>query len=145
MIYVDGMTTGVPEDGSVAFARPSNHGQCLPGAAAEPRRWRERVPWTRRRNAAFAHPHTPFTDRATGLLDPPARNPIRFIEIAIRFRRNRPDIAHPGNGPFLLNRRVPVQKSVIAGGVTSRNTRDRRRPVVSPSRCGRSRRLLHLA
>jgi hypothetical protein len=91
---------------------------------------------------------TPYTDGATGLLEPVARNLIRFIEIAIRFRQNRPDIPSLGNGPFFLERRVPGRKSVIAGGVTtcntSRNTRGRRRPVVSPSRCGRSRHLPHL-
>jgi hypothetical protein len=66
--------------------------------------------------------HTPYTDRATGLLDPAARNRSRFIEIAIRFRWNRPDISCPENGPFLLERRVPGRKSVIAGGVTTCNT-----------------------
>ena len=49
----------------------------------------ERVPWAGRRSAAFAHlhtpmhPHTPYTDRATGLLMSVTRNRIRFIEIAI--------------------------------------------------------------
>jgi hypothetical protein len=57
---------------------------------------------------------TPYTDGATGLLDPVARNLIRFIEIAIRFRRNRPDDPGPGNRPFLLKRRVPDRKFVIA-------------------------------
>ena len=45
---------------------------------------------------------------------PVARNRIKFIEIAIRFRQNRPDILCPGNRPFLLNRRVPGKKFVIA-------------------------------
>src|SRR4051812_33606662 len=55
----------------------------------------ERVPWTGRRNAAFAHPHTPYTDRATGLLVPVARNLTRFIENAIRFQQSRPDSLRP--------------------------------------------------
>jgi hypothetical protein len=55
-------------------------------------------------------PHTPYTDHATGLLEPAACNRIKFIEIAIRFRQNRPGIPRPGNGPFLLNRRVPGRK-----------------------------------
>jgi hypothetical protein len=63
-----------------------------------------RVPWARRRNAAFAHPHTPYTDRATGLLMSVTRNQIKFIAIAIHLRHNRPDIPGPENGPFLLNR-----------------------------------------
>jgi hypothetical protein len=89
-----------------------------------------RVPWTRRRNAAFAHPHTPYTNRATGLLIPVARNRSRFIEIAIRFRRHRPDIPRPENGPFRFERRVPGRKSVIAlpvlakSGVASHRHRD---------------------
>src|SRR3954468_415428 len=56
----------------------------------------------------------PYTDGATGLLDPVARNLIRFIEITIRFRRNRPDDPGPGNRPFFLERRVPGRKFVIA-------------------------------
>jgi hypothetical protein len=68
-------------------------------------------------------PHTPYTDRAMGLLNPVARNRIKFIAIAIRLRQNRPDIPYPGNTPFLLKRRVPGRKSVIAvaeGGFPSR-------------------------
>jgi hypothetical protein len=61
-----------------------------------------------------ADPGPPYTDRALGLLIPIACNRIRFIEIAIHLRRNRPDIPHPRNGPFLLNRRIPGRKSVIA-------------------------------
>jgi hypothetical protein len=52
-------------------------------------------------------PHTPYTDRATGLLMPIARNRSRFIEIAIHLQQSRPDNPHPRNGPFLLERRVP--------------------------------------
>ena len=48
----------------------------------------------------------PYTNRATRLLMSVARNLIRFIEIAIHLRQNRPDIPRLGNGPFLLNRRV---------------------------------------
>src|SRR3954466_64031 len=72
-------------------------------------------PMVRGRNAAFAHPHTPFTDHAMGLLIPVARNRIRFIAIAIRFRRNRPGIPRPENEPFFFERRVPSRKSVIEG------------------------------
>src|SRR3954453_5472599 len=82
-------------------------------------RWQGRVPWARRRSAAFAHPHTPYTDRADGTLDPVAHNRTRFIAIAIHLRQAGPDIPGLGNGPFLLNRRVPGRKSVIAGCVTS--------------------------
>ena len=90
-------------------------------------------------------PHTPYTDRATGLLMPIARNRSRFIEIAISSRRSRPDIPRPRNTPFRLNRRVPGRKSVIAAGANRVVTLGgRRHPVVSPSRCGRSRRLRHL-
>src|SRR4051812_12293501 len=78
-----------------------------PDAAAEPRRWR-RVPWARRRSAAFAHPHTPYTDRATGLLDPVARNLTRFFEIVIRFQRNRPDIPYQETPPSSLNDGYPA-------------------------------------
>jgi hypothetical protein len=94
----------------------SGQGKRPLGAAVEPRRgrWQGRVPWTRRRSAAFVHPHTPHADRATGLLDPAARNRSRFIEITIRFQQNRPDIHRSGNGPFLFERRVPGRKSVIA-------------------------------
>ena len=56
----------------------------------------------------------PYGCARAGLLMPVARNRIRFIEIAIRFRQNRPDIPRPRNGPFLLNRRVPGRKFVIA-------------------------------
>jgi hypothetical protein len=45
---------------------------------------------------------------------PIARNRIKFIEIAIRFRQSRPDIPCPENGPFLLKRRVPDRKFVIS-------------------------------
>jgi hypothetical protein len=45
-----------------------------------------------------------------GLLILAAHNQIRFFEIVIRFRRNRPDILGLGNGPFLLNRQVPGRK-----------------------------------
>ena len=88
----------------------------------------------RRRRSPRNGPADPLMDaRAAGLLMPVARNRIRFIEIAIHLRQNRPDIPRPGNGPFLLERRVPGRKSVIAVGVTtcntSRHTRDRRRPV----------------
>jgi hypothetical protein len=55
-------------------------------------------------------PTPPYTDRATGLLEPVARNLIKFIEIAIHLRQARPDIPGLENGPFLLNRRLPVQK-----------------------------------
>jgi hypothetical protein len=37
-----------------------------------------------------------------------------FIEIAIHLRQTRPDIPGLGNGPFLLKRRVPGRKFVIA-------------------------------
>jgi hypothetical protein len=61
---------------------------------------------------------------------PVARNQIRFIEIAIRSQQSRPDIPCPENGPFLLNRRVPGRKFVIAlpalakSGVPSHRHRD---------------------
>jgi hypothetical protein len=45
---------------------------------------------------------------------PVARNRIKFIAIAIHLRQTRPDIPGLENGPFLLNRRVPGRKSVIA-------------------------------
>jgi hypothetical protein len=45
---------------------------------------------------------------------PVARNRIKFIAIAIRFRQSRPDIPRPENGPFFFERRVPGRKSVIA-------------------------------
>jgi hypothetical protein len=75
-------------------------------------------------------PNTPYTDRATGLLEPVARNRIKFIEIAIHLRQNRPAIPGPGNGPFLFERRVPGRKFVIASpalaksGVASHRRRD---------------------
>src|SRR4051794_36887755 len=59
-------------------------------------------------------PTPPYTDCATGLLIPVVRNRTRFIEIAIHLRRTRPDIPHLENGPFLLERRVPGRKSMIA-------------------------------
>jgi hypothetical protein len=73
-----------------------------------------------------------------------ARNLTRFIAIAIRFRQIA--VKHPrlGNRPFLFERWVPGRKSVIAAGVTTCNARSRRWPVVRPSRCSRSRHLLHL-
>jgi|SRR4051812_36318723 hypothetical protein len=64
--------------------------------------------------ASSEPPTPPYTDRALGLLMPIAHNQIRFFGIAIRFRQNRPDIPGPGNGPFLLKRRVSGRKFVIA-------------------------------
>jgi hypothetical protein len=57
----------------------------------------------------------PLMMRALRLLEPVARNLIRFIEITIRFRRNRPGIPRPQNEPFFFERRVPSRKSVIEG------------------------------
>src|SRR3954471_11685807 len=87
----------------------SGQGRRPPGAAAGPRRWRERVPWARRRNAAFAHPHTPYTDCATGLLISVVRNRTRFIAIAIRFRQSRPDIPCPETPPSFSNDGYPAE------------------------------------
>ena len=109
---------------------------------------RRRVPWVRRRSAAFAHPYTPYPDRATGLLEPAPRNLTRFIAIEIHLRRSRPDDPCPETPPSFSTDGYLAENLVIAGCVTtcntSRNTRGRRRPVVSPSRCSRSRHLLHL-
>jgi hypothetical protein len=73
-----------------------------------------RVLWTRCRSAAFAHPHTPYTDRATGLLVPVVRNLTRFFEIAIRLPAEPAGSSLPGNTPFLFERRVPDRKRVPA-------------------------------
>jgi hypothetical protein len=43
---------------------------------------------------------TPYTDGATGLLDPVARNLIRFIEIAIRSRQNASNIPIHEMAPY---------------------------------------------
>jgi hypothetical protein len=48
-------------------------------------------------------PTLSYTDRAMGLLIPVARNRIKFIEIAIRFRQSRPDIPRPETPPSFLN------------------------------------------
>src|SRR3954453_16825785 len=67
-----------------------------------------RVPWARRRSAAFAHPQAPYTDRATGLLMSVARNLTRFFEIVIRFQRTRPDIPYQETPPSSLNDGYPA-------------------------------------
>src|SRR3954464_3657613 len=72
-------------------------------------------PMGRQHRPPAANRGIPYTDGATGLLDPVARNLIRFIEITIRFRRNRPGIPRPENEPFFFERRVPSRKSVIEG------------------------------
>ncbi len=77
----------------------------------------ERVPWPAAPIAIQRTGGTPLMPRAGGTpctCVPAARNRIRFFEIAIHPRRSRPDDPCPGNGPFLLNRRVPGGKSVIA-------------------------------
>ena len=51
--------------------------------------------------------------RAAGLLMPVARNRIRFIEIAIRFRQSQPDIPCQETAPSFLNDGYPAEKSVI--------------------------------
>jgi hypothetical protein len=77
-----------------------------------------------------ANPHTPLYGARAGTLMPVARNRIKFIEIAIHLRQNRPAIPGPGNGPFLFERRVPGRKFVIASpalaksGVASHRRRD---------------------
>jgi hypothetical protein len=50
-----------------------------------------------------------YTDRAAGLLDPAARNRSRFIQIAIRFRQNRPDIPRPETPPSSSNDGYPAE------------------------------------
>jgi hypothetical protein len=97
---------------------------------AEPRRWRERVPWAGCRSVAFAHPTPPYTDRATGLLIPIARNRIRFIEIAIRFRQNASNIPTRQTAPSFLNDRYPAENlwsrspALANSGVASHRHRD---------------------
>jgi hypothetical protein len=61
----------------------------------------------RRRSPSCCPADPPIRIARAGLLEPVARNRIRFIEIAIHPRRNRPDIPCPRNGPFRLNRQVP--------------------------------------
>jgi hypothetical protein len=59
-------------------------------------------------------PHTPYTDRATGLLMSVARNLTRFFEIVIRLPAEPAGYSLPGNTPFLFERRVPGRKRVPA-------------------------------
>jgi len=59
-------------------------------------------------------PHTPYTDRATGLLMSVARNLTRFYEIVIRLPAEPAGYSLPGNTPFLFERRVPGRKRVPA-------------------------------
>ena len=88
---------------------------------------------------------TPLMMRALGLLIPIARNRIRFIAIAIRFRQNAVKHLRPGNHPFLLNRRVPGRNFVIAVaclGEIRRRHCDQQRPErgCAGCRCRRGRR-----
>jgi hypothetical protein len=107
----------------------------------------ERVPWPAAPVACSGPGRPPIRIARARLLMPVARNRIKFIEIAIHLRRNRPDIPHPRNGPFFLNRRVPGRKSVIAvadggflrrpcGRTTSRSTSELgRRCVMIGNQC----------
>ena len=54
-------------------------------------------------------PHTPYTDRAMGLLMPVARNRSRFIQIAIRLRPSASNIPIPETAPSSLNDRYPAE------------------------------------
>ena len=51
----------------------------------------------------------PYDARGRDSLIPVARNRIRFIEIAIRFRQNAVKHPRPENRPLRLDRRVPTQ------------------------------------
>jgi hypothetical protein len=77
-------------------------------------RWPERVPWPAAPVASSGPGDPPIRIARAGLLDLAAHNLIRFIAIAIRFWQSRPVIPCQETPSFLLERRVPDRKSVIA-------------------------------
>jgi hypothetical protein len=56
----------------------------------------------------------PYTDRATGLLDPAARNRIRFFEIAIRRPADRRQTSPAGKPPLTAGSTGTYAEFVIA-------------------------------
>jgi hypothetical protein len=57
-------------------------------------------PMDRAQSAAFAHPHTPYTDCAMGLLIPVAHNRIIFIEIDFVSGRTPSNIPARETAPY---------------------------------------------
>jgi hypothetical protein len=86
-------------------------------------RWPERVPWAGGADRPAADRGTPLMLRARGTPYAHRAQPEQIY----RDRNSSPaepaGYSLPGNGPFLLKRRLPGRNSVIAGCVTSRNTR----------------------
>ena len=70
----------------------------------------------RRRSPSADRVDPPYGCARAGLLEPVARNRIKFIAIAIRFRQSRPDNPCPETAPSFSNDGYPAEKSVIAAG-----------------------------
>jgi hypothetical protein len=112
LAMVPTMSSGRSE--MAGHVQPRTIGSAVAGCGGEPRRGAgaggSHGPVAQ---VASSEPGSPLMMRALGLLEPVARNLIRFIEITIRFRRNHPGIPRPENEPFFFERRVPSRKSVI--------------------------------
>jgi hypothetical protein len=73
---------------------------------------------------------TPLWSARAGLLDPVARNRIKFIEIAIHFRQNASNIPTRQTAPSFLNDRYPAENlwsrspALANSGVASHRHRD---------------------
>jgi hypothetical protein len=68
-----------------------------------------RVPWAGSTGRVQRTGRTPVCCAQTGLLEPVARNLIRFFRIAIRFRQNASNIPTHETAPFSLNDWYPAE------------------------------------